>query len=104
MALLDGIGQGFSVALDPTNLLYVFLGVLIGTVIGVLPGLGPVATIALLLPLTYELEPTTAVIPRAGIYYGSMHGGPIPSVPLRPPRAAAPVVPPLAPAPLADRA
>ncbi len=92
MGLLDGIGTGFSVALDPTNLLYVFLGVLIGTVIGVLPGLGPTATIALLLPITYEIEATTAVIMLAGIYYGSMYGGTITSVLLRLPGEAASVV------------
>jgi putative tricarboxylic transport membrane protein len=92
MNLLDGIAQGFSVALDPTNLLYVFLGVLIGTVVGVLPGLGPTATIALLLPLTYSIEPATAVILLAGIYYGSMYGGTITSVLLRLPGEAASVV------------
>jgi putative tricarboxylic transport membrane protein len=90
--LLDGIAQGFAVALDPVNILYVFLGVLIGTVIGVLPGLGPTATIALLLPLTYEIEPHTAVILLAGIYYGSMYGGTITSVLLRLPGEAAAVV------------
>jgi putative tricarboxylic transport membrane protein len=90
--LLDGLGAGFSVALDPVNLLYVFLGVLIGTVIGVLPGLGPTATIALLLPITYEIQPTTAVIMLAGIYYGSMYGGTITSVLLRLPGEAASVV------------
>ncbi|WP_222194747.1 tripartite tricarboxylate transporter permease [Modestobacter italicus] len=88
----NGILQGFSVALDPTNLLYVFLGVLIGTVIGVLPGLGPTATIALLLPITYTVEPVTAVILLAGIYYGSMYGGTITSVLLRLPGEAASVV------------
>ncbi|MGY5885511.1 tripartite tricarboxylate transporter permease [Modestobacter lacusdianchii] len=88
----SGIAQGFSVALDPTNLLYVFLGVLIGTVIGVLPGLGPTATIALLLPITYTVEPVTAVILLAGIYYGSMYGGTITSVLLRLPGEAASVV------------
>ncbi|MGY1914900.1 tripartite tricarboxylate transporter permease [Blastococcus sp. SYSU DS0973] len=92
MGILEGIGQGFSVALDPTNLLYVFIGVLIGTVIGVLPGLGPTATIALLLPLTYEIEPVTAVILLAGIYYGSMYGGTITSVLLQLPGEAASVV------------
>ncbi|MCZ2858427.1 tripartite tricarboxylate transporter permease [Blastococcus sp. VKM Ac-2987] len=92
MGILEGIGTGFSVALDPTNLLYVFLGVLIGTVIGVLPGLGPTATIALLLPLTYEIEPVTAVILLAGIYYGSMYGGTITSVLLQLPGEAASVV------------
>ncbi|WP_052091055.1 tripartite tricarboxylate transporter permease [Modestobacter caceresii] len=88
----SGIVQGFSVALTPTNLLYVFLGVLIGTVIGVLPGLGPTATIALLLPITYTVEPVTAVILLAGIYYGSMYGGTITSVLLRLPGEAASVV------------
>ena len=92
MGILDGLGEGFSVALDPTNILYVFLGVLIGTVIGVLPGLGPTATIALLLPLTYEIEPATALIFLAGIYYGSMYGGTITSVLLRLPGEAASVV------------
>ncbi|MFD2092426.1 tripartite tricarboxylate transporter permease [Blastococcus deserti] len=92
MGILEGLGQGFAVALDPTNLLYVFMGVLIGTVIGVLPGLGPTATIALLLPLTYAIEPATAVILLAGIYYGSMYGGTITSVLLRLPGEAASVV------------
>ncbi|HYH29857.1 MAG TPA: tripartite tricarboxylate transporter permease [Pseudonocardia sp.] len=92
MGIMDGIAQGFAVALDPVNILYVFLGVLIGTVIGVLPGLGPTATIALLLPLTYEIEPHTAVILLAGIYYGSMYGGTITSVLLRLPGEAASVV------------
>ncbi|MCZ2815557.1 tripartite tricarboxylate transporter permease [Modestobacter sp. VKM Ac-2984] len=88
----DGILQGFSVALTPTNLLYVFFGVLIGTVIGVLPGLGPTASIALLLPITYTVEPVTAIILLAGIYYGSMYGGTITSVLLRLPGEAASVV------------
>lgn len=92
MGLLDGIGQGFSVALDPVNLLYVFIGVLTGTVIGVLPGLGPTATIALLLPITYTIEPTSAIIMLAGIYYGSMYGGTITAVLLRLPGEAASVV------------
>ncbi|MFF5992664.1 tripartite tricarboxylate transporter permease [Prauserella flavalba] len=92
MDLFNDLAQGFTVALDPTNLLYVFLGALIGTVIGVMPGLGPTATIALLLPLTYSLEPTTAVIMLAGIYYGSMYGGTITSVLLRLPGEAASVV------------
>jgi putative tricarboxylic transport membrane protein len=92
VSVLDGIAQGFAVAADPVNLLYVFLGVLIGTVIGVLPGLGPTATIALLLPITYGVAPTTAVIMLAGIYYGSMYGGTITSVLLRLPGEAASVV------------
>jgi len=86
------LGHGFSVALTPTNLLYVFLGVLIGTVIGLLPGLGPTATIAVLLPFTYQVEPVTAIIMLAGIYYGSMYGGTITSVLLSLPGEAASVV------------
>jgi putative tricarboxylic transport membrane protein len=92
MDALNNLGQGFSVALDPMNLLFVFLGVVIGTAIGVLPGLGPTATIALLLPITYTMDPVGAVIMLAGIYYGSMYGGTITSVLLRLPGEAASVV------------
>lgn len=89
---LDSVLQGFQVALQPGNLVFVALGVLIGTLIGVLPGLGPTATIALLLPLTYVLEPATAIILLAGIYYGSIYGGTITSVLLRIPGEASSVV------------
>jgi putative tricarboxylic transport membrane protein len=82
----SGIITGVETTLTPMNLLFVLLGVLAGMVIGVIPGLGPTATIALLLPLTYSLEPATAVILLAGIYYGSMYGGTITSVLLRLPR------------------
>ena len=75
----SGIITGVETTLTPMNLLFVLLGVLAGMVIGVIPGLGPTATIALLLPLTYSLEPATAVILLAGIYYGSMYGGTITS-------------------------
>ncbi|GAB3718803.1 tripartite tricarboxylate transporter permease [Nocardiopsis oceani] len=92
MEHLDSVLQGFQVALQPTNLLFVALGVFIGTLIGVLPGLGPTATIALLLPLTYVLEPATAIILLAGIYYGSVYGGTITSVLLRIPGEASSVV------------
>ncbi|GAB3727270.1 tripartite tricarboxylate transporter permease [Nocardiopsis nanhaiensis] len=92
MEHLDSVLQGFQVALQPTNLLFVALGVLVGTLIGVLPGLGPTATIALLLPLTYVLEPATAIILLAGIYYGSVYGGTITSVLLRIPGEASSVV------------
>lgn len=77
---------------EPLTLLYVFIGVFIGTFIGVLPGLGPTATIALLLPITYTMEPTQAIVMLAGIYYGSMYGGSIPSILLRLPGEAATVV------------
>ncbi|CAH1664844.1 MULTISPECIES: tripartite tricarboxylate transporter permease [unclassified Chelatococcus] len=73
--LLDNLMLGFSVAASPTNLLYCLLGTLLGTAIGVLPGIGPVATIALLLPFTLGLDSTTALIMLAGIYYGSQYGG-----------------------------
>ncbi|WP_109336060.1 tripartite tricarboxylate transporter permease [Rhodococcus oxybenzonivorans] len=88
----SGIITGVETTLTPMNLLFVLLGVLAGMVIGVIPGLGPTATIALLLPLTYSLEPATAVILLAGIYYGSMYGGTITSVLLRLPGEAASVV------------
>jgi putative tricarboxylic transport membrane protein len=73
--LLSNLGLGFSVALTLQNLAYAFFGALLGTLIGVLPGLGPVATIAMLLPSIYALEPTPALIMLAGIYYGSQYGG-----------------------------
>ncbi len=75
MDVLANLALGFSVALAPTNLLYGFLGVLLGTIIGVLPGLGPVATISILLPFTFSLAPQTALIMLAGIYYGAQYGG-----------------------------
>ena len=73
--LLSNLLVGFQSALTVANVGYCFMGVLIGTLVGVLPGLGPVATLALLLPLTYALDPTAAVIMLAGIYYGSQYGG-----------------------------
>ena len=75
MDLLNNLAVGFATALSLQNLLYCFLGVTLGTMIGVLPGLGPVATLAMLLPITYTLDPTSALIMLAGIYYGSQYGG-----------------------------
>ncbi|MCS6944843.1 MAG: tripartite tricarboxylate transporter permease [Sutterellaceae bacterium] len=75
MELLSNLALGFATALTIKNLIYCFAGVLIGTLIGVLPGLGPVATLAMLLPFTYALEPTSALIMLAGIYYGAQYGG-----------------------------
>ena len=75
MELFERIIFGFSVALLPINLLYGFVGTLLGTIIGVLPGLGPVATISILLPVTFALEPQQAMIMLAGIYYGAQYGG-----------------------------
>jgi putative tricarboxylic transport membrane protein len=74
-ALLANLGLGFSVALSPINFLYCFMGVILGTLIGVLPGIGPVATIAMLLPVTFTLPPISALIMLAGIYYGAQYGG-----------------------------
>ncbi len=75
MDFLSTLSLGFSVALTPINLLYAFLGCFFGTLIGVLPGLGPVATIAMLMPATYALPPVSALIMLAGIYYGAQYGG-----------------------------
>jgi len=73
--LITNLGRGFEVALSFTNLLFALVGVLIGTAIGVLPGIGPVATISLLLPITFGQPATTAIIMLAGIYYGAQYGG-----------------------------
>lgn len=75
MDLLQNLALGVSVAVTPENLMYAFLGCLLGTLIGVLPGIGPVPTIAMLLPLTYVLPPVAGLIMLAGIYYGSQYGG-----------------------------
>ncbi|SMO99584.1 tripartite tricarboxylate transporter permease [Paracoccus laeviglucosivorans] len=75
MSLIDNLATGFGVAFTVVNLLYALLGAVLGTLIGILPGLGPVATVAMLLPVTYTLEPTTALIMLAGIYYGAQYGG-----------------------------
>src|SRR6266566_1042273 len=75
MELLHNFAVGFGVALTPANLLFALGGALIGTLIGVLPGIGPIATIAMLLPLTFHLEPTSGLIMLAGIFYGAQYGG-----------------------------
>ncbi len=75
MDMIDNLSLGFSVAFTFQNLLYAFVGCLLGTLIGVLPGIGPLATIAMLLPATYGLEPVAALIMLAGIYYGAQYGG-----------------------------
>ncbi len=92
MDILNNLAAGFAVALTPANLLYCFLGSFIGTAIGVLPGLGPPATIALLLPVTYGIPATSAVILLAGIFYGAMYGGSTTSILLNIPGEAASVV------------
>ncbi|MGC4365671.1 tripartite tricarboxylate transporter permease [Hydrogenophaga sp. R2] len=75
MDLINNLSLGFGVAFTFQNLLYAFVGCLLGTLIGVLPGIGPLATIAMLLPATYGLEPVSALIMLAGIYYGAQYGG-----------------------------
>jgi TctA family transporter len=75
MDVFNNLVIGFGVAISPINLLYALIGVLLGTLIGVLPGIGPVATIAMLLPITFNLQPVSALIMLAGIYYGAQYGG-----------------------------
>ncbi len=80
MELLEHLALGLSTAVDPSLLALCFAGVLLGTLVGVLPGLGPVSTIALLLPFTFSLSPTAAIITLAGIYYGAQYGGSITAI------------------------
>jgi len=92
MELLSNLALGFQTAISPQNLLYCFLGTLIGTVIGVLPGIGPVQTIAILLPTTFALPPVSALIMLAGIYYGAQYGGSTTSILVNVPGEASSVV------------
>src|SRR5687767_3697129 len=91
MEIVSGLMQGFAVALQPLNLLWCLVGVLLGTVIGVMPGLGPPATIAMLLPLTFLMNPASAMIMLAGIYYGAKYGGSTTSILLNVPGESASV-------------
>jgi len=90
--LIANLGLGFSTAFTPENLLYCLAGVFLGTLIGVLPGLGPTATIAMLLPITFTLPSISALIMLAGIYYGSQYGGSTTSILINVPGEAASVV------------
>jgi putative tricarboxylic transport membrane protein len=83
---------GLSIACEPTNLLFCFLGVFVGTLVGVLPGLGPVATMSILLPVTYGIPATTAIIMLSGIYYGAYYGGSTTSILVNIPGEAASVI------------
>jgi len=83
MDTLNAILGGFAVSLSPLRVFYCFLGAVLGTIVGVLPGLGPSATIALLLPVTYRLDTVSAIIMMAGIYYGSQYGGSTTSILVR---------------------
>src|ERR671912_1955851 len=75
MDVLDNLALGFETALQPENVLFCLIGVVLGTAVGVLPGIGPTATIAMLLPITFNFEPVSALIMLAGIYYGAQYGG-----------------------------
>src|SRR6266487_3831725 len=75
MDVISNLGLGFAVALTIQNIAYCFIGVLLGTLIGVLPGIGPVTTVAMLLPISFTLQPESALILLAGIYYGAQYGG-----------------------------
>lgn len=92
MHIAHELSLGLSLASQPTNLLFCFIGVLVGTLIGVLPGLGPVATISLLLPLTFKMEPVTGIIMLAGVFYGAMYGGSTTSILVNIPGEAASIV------------
>jgi putative tricarboxylic transport membrane protein len=91
MGPVEGLVYGLGIAVAPTNLLACFIGVLIGTIVGVLPGIGPVGAMALLLPSTFALHPATALIMLAGIYYGSRYGGTTTSILVNVPGEAASV-------------
>ena len=92
MELLNYVFLGFSVVFEPMNLFYCFTGVLIGTLVGVLPGLGPVAAMSLLLPATFHTTPVSSIIMLAGIYYGAMYGGSTTSILVNIPGEAASVM------------
>jgi putative tricarboxylic transport membrane protein len=92
METLALLGQGLLTALEPINLLYALIGVTLGTAVGVLPGIGPALTVALLLPVTYKLDPAGSLIMFAGIYYGGMYGGSTTSILLNTPGESASVV------------
>ena len=92
MGFFDNVIYGFAIAFQPLNILYCFAGVLVGTLTGVLPGFGPVAAIALLLPITFGISPVSAIILLSGIYYGAMYGGSTTSILVNIPGEAASVI------------
>src|SRR5918997_1546948 len=89
------LADGLVVALQPINLLYALIGVTLGTAVGVLPGIGPALTVALLLPVTYKLDPAGSLIMFAGIYYGGMYGGSTTAILINTPRESASMIPAL---------
>jgi putative tricarboxylic transport membrane protein len=92
METLLALGQGFGVALQPVNIFWCLVGCFLGTIVGILPGLGPAATIALLLPLTFGMDPTGGIIMLAGIYFGAKYGGSTTSILLNIPGEASSVI------------
>src|SRR4051795_12773990 len=92
MEALDALLHGLTIAAQPMNLLYALVGVLLGTAVGVLPGIGPALTVALLLPITFKLDPAGSLIMFAGIYYGGMYGGSTTSILLNTPGESASIV------------
>ena len=92
MDIFQNLLMGFHVALSPQNLFFCFVGVTFGTLIGVLPGIGPVTGVAILIPITYGLSATTAIITMAGVYYGAMYGGSTTSILINVPGESASVV------------
>lgn len=92
MDAINGLLDGFATAFTPVNLLYATIGVILGTAVGVLPGIGPAMTVALLLPITYNVEPASAFIMFAGIYYGGMYGGSTTSILLNTPGESSSVI------------
>src|SRR4051794_22836054 len=92
MEIIGGLMHGFAGALAPVNPLWCFVGVFLGTGVGILPGLGPSATIAMLLPLTFQMNPASAMIMLSGIYYGAKYGGSTTSILLNVPGESASVV------------
>jgi putative tricarboxylic transport membrane protein len=92
MDIINSLYSGFAIALQPENLLFCFVGCLLGTLVGVLPGIGPIGTISILLPVTFQMSPVSAIIMLAGIYYGSMYGGSTTSILVNIPGEAASVV------------
>lgn len=92
MDALQSIILGFAIALTPTNIFYAFFGCLVGTVIGILPGIGPLCTIAVILPTTFGMNPTSAMIMMAAVYYGAQYGGSTTSILLNIPGESASVM------------
>ncbi len=92
METLAALAHGFGVALTPINLVFAFVGAVLGTTVGILPGVGPALTVALLLPVTYNLAPTASFIMFAGVYYGAMYGGSTTSILINTPGESASII------------